>query len=197
MDKAMKSGEWQKIPGSSLSESTLGVIGVGNIGQAVIRRARGFGMKILATDIIEIRRDFVLEMGVEMTTLEDLMSRSDFVSVNCDLNPTSQHLINARTLGLMKPSGVLINTARGPIVNEEDLIAALGQGALAGAAMDVFEHEPLPADSPLLEMDNVMLAPHNANSSPMAWEHVHWNTVRNLLIGLEIPVEDFAPEKFE
>jgi D-3-phosphoglycerate dehydrogenase len=197
MDQAMKSGEWKKIPGRSLSESTLGVIGVGNIGKAVIRRARGFGMKILATDIIEIRPDFVREMGVEMTTLEDLLRRSDFVSVNCDLNPTSEHLISAETLAMMKPTAVLINTARGPIVNEADLVAALQQGKIGGAGLDVFEHEPLPKDSPLLEMDNVMLAPHNSNSSPMAWERVHWNTVRNLLIGLEIPVDDFSPDKFE
>lgn len=197
MDKAMKAGDWEKIPGRSLSESTLGVIGLGNIGKAVIRRARGFGMKILGTDIIDIRRDFILEMGVEMTTLADLLRRSDFVSVNCDLNPTSRHLINAETLGLMKPDAVLINTARGPIVDEADLVSALQDGRIGGAALDVFEYEPLPADSPLLQIQNVMLAPHNSNSSPMAWEHVHWNTVRNLLIGLEIPVEDFSPEKFK
>jgi D-3-phosphoglycerate dehydrogenase len=197
MDRAMKAGAWEKIPGRSLTESTLGVIGVGNIGKAVIRRARGFGMKILATDIIEIRPDFVLEMGVEMTTLEDLLQRADFVSVNCDLNPTSEHLINAYTLEMMKSTAVLINTARGPIVNEADLITTLQQGKISGAALDVFEHEPLPADSALLQMDNVMLAPHNSNSSPMAWERVHWNTVRNLLVGLDIPVDDFSPDKFE
>ena len=196
MDRAVKNGEWIKLPGRSLSECTLGVIGVGNIGKAVIRRARGFGIKILATDIIEIKRDFVLEMGVEMISLEDLLRRSDFVSVNCDLNPTSVELINAETLRLMKPGGVLINTARGPIVNEADLISALQKKTIAGAALDVFETEPLLAENPLLRMDNVMLAPHNANSSPMAWEHVHWNTVRNLLVGLGIPVEDFSPEKF-
>jgi D-3-phosphoglycerate dehydrogenase len=197
MDRAMKSGEWQKIPGRSLSECTLGVIGVGNVGKAVIRRARGFGMKILGTDIIEIKRDFVLEMGMEMTTLDDLLRRADFVSINCDLNPTSLQMINAETLGLMKPGAVLINTARGPIVNETDLAAALEKGMVAGAAMDVFVHEPLPADSPLRTMENVMLAPHNANSSPMAWEHVHWNTVRNLLVGLGISVDDFSPDKYE
>jgi D-3-phosphoglycerate dehydrogenase len=197
MDQAMKSGVWKKIPGRSLSESTLGVIGVGNIGKAVIRRARGFGMKILATDIIEIRPDFVLEMGVKMTTLEDLLRRADFVSVNCDLNPTSEHLVNAKTLAMMKPTAVLINTARGPIVNEADLVSALQQGKVGGAGLDVFEFEPLPKDSPLLQMDNVMLAPHNSNSSPMVWERVHWNTVRNLLVGLDIPADDFSPDKFE
>ena len=197
MDAAMKAGTWRKLPGRTLSECTLGVIGVGNIGKAVIRRARGFGMKVLGNDIIEVRHDFVREMGVEMTSLDDLLARADFVSVNCDLNPTSYHLINAGTLAKMQPSAVLINAARGPIVKEADLIAALQDGTIAGAALDVFEFEPLPADSPLRRMDNVMLAPHNSNSSPMAWERVHWNTIRNLLIGLDIPVEDFSPEKFE
>jgi len=97
----------------------------------------------------------------------------------------------------MKPSAVLINAARGPIVKEDDLVTALQNGTIAGAAMDVFEFEPLPADSPLRKMDNVLLAPHNSNSSPMAWERVHWNTIRNLLVGLGIPVDDFSPDKFE
>jgi D-3-phosphoglycerate dehydrogenase len=197
MDTAMKSGTWQKIPGRSLSECTLGVIGVGDVGKAVIRRARAFGMKILGNDIIEIRHDFIREMGVEMTSLEDLLARSDFVSVNCTLNPTSVHLINAETISKIKPSAVLVNTARGPIVKEDDLITALQDGVIAGAAMDVFEHEPLPEDSPLKQMDNVMLAPHNSNSSPMAWERVHWNTIRSLLVGLDIPVDDFSKNKFE
>jgi len=197
MDSAMKSGVWQKIPGSTLSECTLGVIGVGNIGKAVIRRARGFGMHLLGNDIIEIQPDFIRENGVEMTDLDDLLARSDFVSVNCDLNPTSLHLINAQTLSKMKPTAVLINTARGPIVDEASLGKALQDGMIAGAALDVFEHEPLPASSPLLKLENVMLAPHNANSSPMAWERVHWNTIRNLLVGLGYSVEDFSPRKFE
>jgi Phosphoglycerate dehydrogenase and related dehydrogenases len=191
MDKAMKSGEWQKIPGKSLSECTLGVIGLGNIGKAVIRRARAFGMTILGTDIIPIAPDFILENKVEMTTLKDLLGRADYVSTNTDLNPTSHHLINHETLSWMKPTAVLINSSRGPVVCEKDLVEALQAGKLGGVAMDVFEQEPLPKDSPLLKMDNVMLAPHNSNSSPAAWERVHWNTIRNLLIGLEIPLTDF------
>ena len=189
MDRAMKSGQWEKIPGRSLSECTLGVVGVGNCGKAVIRRARAFGMQILGNDILDIaaaQPDFLLEVGVEMTSLEDLLRRADFVSMNCDLNPTSFHLMNARTLALMKPGAVLINAARGPIVEEPALVAALQSGKIAGAALDVYEVEPLPKDSPLLQMDNVMLAPHNANSSPAAWERVHRNTIRNLLAGLGI-----------
>jgi phosphoglycerate dehydrogenase-like enzyme len=121
-----------------------------------------------------------------MTSLEKLLESSDFISLNCDLNPTSFHLIDSVALYSMKPSAVLINTSRGQVVDETALIAALQRNSIAGAALDVYEHEPLPKDSPLLGMDQAMLAPHNANSSPSAWEHVHWNTIRNLLDGLNI-----------
>jgi D-3-phosphoglycerate dehydrogenase len=190
MDQAMKAGTWKKINGRSLSECTLGVVGIGNIGKAIFRRARGFGMNLLGNDIIPIPRDFVLENGVHMVSLKELLSQADFVSLNTDLNPTSYRLINAETLSWMKPGAVLINTSRGPVVDEQALIAALSSGQIAGAAMDVFEDEPLLADSPLKKMDNVMLAPHNANSSPAAYEHVHWNTIRNMLEGLSIPCAD-------
>jgi D-3-phosphoglycerate dehydrogenase len=188
MDKAMKSGEWKKIPGKTLSECTLGVIGIGNIGKAVTRRAKAFGMKVLGTDIIDIDHVFISESGIEMTNLDTLLANSDFVSVNCDLNPTSYHLINAITLSKMKSTAVLINTARGPIVDEKALVAALSSGQVGGAALDVFEFEPLPLDSPLLKMDNVMLAPHNSNSSPTAWERIHWSTIKNLVEGLGMQV---------
>ncbi len=186
MDAAMKRGEWEKIPGKTLSECVLGIIGIGNIGKAVTRRAKAFGMKVLGTDIVDIDHVFVSESGIEMTDFEYLLSNSDFISVNCDLNPTSYHLINSNTLSKMKPSAILINTARGPIVEETALVAALSSGQVGGAALDVFEFEPLPKNSPLLKMDNVMLAPHNSNSSPTAWERIHWNTIRNLLNGLGI-----------
>ena len=186
MDAAIKSGEWDKIPGRSLSECTLGVIGVGNVGKAVVRRAKVFGMKLLGNDIRDIEPDFILEQGLSMVSLEELMRQSDFISVNCDLNTTSIHLINQETLSYLKKEAVLINTARGPIVDERALITKLQAGQLAGAALDVFEIEPLPLDSPLLSLNNVMLAPHNSNSSPQAWERVHWNTIKNLLIGLGI-----------
>ena len=192
MDREMKSGSWEKIPGRSLSECALGVIGVGNVGKAVLRRARAFGMTLLGNDIVPIAPDFILENHIEMTSLEDLLAHADFVSLNADLNPTSRHLINAKTLSMMKPTAVLINTARGPLVDEPALVTALQNGQIAGAALDVFEVEPLPLDSPLMKMDQVMLAPHNSNSSPSAWERVHWNTLRNLLVGLGIDPSDLA-----
>jgi D-3-phosphoglycerate dehydrogenase len=190
MDKAIKRGEWEKIPGKALHEQTLGIIGLGAIGKALTRRARAFGMKVVGTDIIEIDHVFIAETGIQMTSLENLMSNSDYISVNCDLNPTSHHLINASTLARARTGAVIINTARGPIVKEADLVTALQSGRIGGAALDVFEVEPLPVDSPLMTLDNVMLAPHNANSSPAAWERVHWNTIKNLLDGLGIVYQD-------
>lgn len=189
LDDAMKAGRWEKINGRSLSECTLGVIGVGHVGKAVLRRARAFGMTLLGNDIEPVAPDFLLEFGVEMTSLDDLLARSDFISVNCTLNPTSEHLINAETLAKVKPGAILINTARGPIVDQPALVAALESGRLGGAALDVFEEEPLSADSPLLSMDQVLLSPHNTNSSKRFWEIVHWNTIKNLLIGLKIPAD--------
>jgi D-3-phosphoglycerate dehydrogenase len=196
MDREMKAGRWEKIPGRALNECALGIIGLGNIGKAVTRRAKAFGMTVLGNDIVDIDHVFIAETRIEMTDLHSLLSRSDYISINCDLNPTSRHLINAQTLAHVKPTAVLINSARGPIVKEADLIAALRAGKLGGAALDVFEVEPLPLDSPLLKMDNVMLAPHNTNSSPAAWERVHWNTIKNLLDGLGIS-EQWSVNSFQ
>lgn len=176
----------------SLNECALGVVGVGTIGKAVLRRAHAFGMKLIGNDIVSIPPDFLLENAVEMTSLADLLQRADFISLNCDLNPTSYHLINSDTLNNTNPKAVLINTSRGTVVDEKALITALKARRLAGAALDVFEVEPLPLDSPLLEMDNVLIAPHNSNSSRAAWERVHWNTIRNLLEGLQISTADLT-----
>jgi D-3-phosphoglycerate dehydrogenase len=189
MSADVKNRRWQKLPGRSLSECSLGVIGVGNIGKAVIRRAHAFGMQIFGNDIVEVDPGFNEEYHLEMTTLDGLLSKSDFISINCDLNPTSLHLINTSSLKHLRSGAVLINTARGAVVDELALVQALQSGRLGGAALDVFEVEPLPVDSPLLLMENVLLAPHNANSSPSAWEHVHLNTIRNLLIGLNISTD--------
>ena len=186
MDRAMKAGYWEKIPGRTLSECALGVVGVGKIGKAVLRRGRAFGMRLLGNDIVAIDPDFIHQVEVEMMSLPRLLSQSDFVSLNCDLNPTSYHLINRETFTQMRSDAILINTSRGPVVDEQALIDALQTGRIAGAALDVFEDEPLPTESPLRSMDNVLLAPHNANSSPTAWERVHWNTLRNLFDGLDI-----------
>jgi D-3-phosphoglycerate dehydrogenase len=187
-DREMKAGGWEKPACRALYECSLGVIGVGAIGKAVLRRARAFGLERRGNDIIPIDPAFLAETGTTMVSLDELLSRSDFVSVNCDLNPTSLGLIDAPALARMKPSAVLINTARGPVIEEAALVAALQQGTIAGAALDVYLDEPLARSSPLRSMDNVLLSPHNANSSPEAWERVHRNTIANLFRGLELAV---------
>ena len=181
MDRDIRSGRWEKRPGISLRETTLGVIGVGNVGKAVVHRAVAFGMKVLGHDIVPIGKDFQAETGLKAVSREDLLASSDFVSLNCDLNGSSHHLIGAPELALMKEAAYLINTARGSLVDEAALAHALQSGGIAGAGLDVFEVEPLPEGSPLRSLDNCLLAPHNANSSPEAYQRVHENTIRNLL----------------
>lgn len=185
MDRQMKDGIWDKIPGQALNESTLGVIGVGKIGKAIVRRARAFDMKILGNDLVEMPEAFIRETGIEMVPRERLLSEADFVTVNCDLNPTSLHLMGEKEFMTMKSSAVIVNLARGPIIDETTLISALQNKVIAGAALDVYEDEPLPLESPFLKMDNVLLAPHNSNSSPKAWTRVHINTLQNLFDVLE------------
>jgi D-3-phosphoglycerate dehydrogenase / 2-oxoglutarate reductase len=180
MDQHMKAGRWEKIPGKTLSECTVGIVGLGNIGQAVAKRAIAFGMRVLATEL----RVIEAIPGVERVPLKDLLTQSDYVTLHTDLNPTSHHLIGRKQLKLMKPSAVLINTSRGPVVDELALVEALQNGTIGGAGLDVFEVEPLPHDSPLMTMSNVLMGPHNSNSSPVAWERVHQNSVRNLMAGL-------------
>tara|TARA_B100001142_G_scaffold278372_1_gene288415 strand:- start:823 stop:1764 length:942 start_codon:yes stop_codon:yes gene_type:complete len=185
MDAQMKQGVWDKIPGRALNECTIGVVGVGDCGTAVIRRAIGFGSKLLGNDIRNIDKKLINELDLNMVSLDELLKLSDFVTLHCDLNPSSNHLINKQALKKMKKNAVLLNLARGPVVDEKALIRALKKDEIAGAALDVFEQEPLDVNSPLNEMNNVMLAPHNCNSSPRAWEAVHWSTVHQLLSALK------------
>jgi D-3-phosphoglycerate dehydrogenase len=180
MDADIRGGAWHKRPSMSLRETTLGIVGVGNVGKAVARRARAFGSRILGHDIVAIPEEFQREVGLEVVSKDELLGAADFVSLNCDLNPTSYHLIGDRELHLTRRSAVIINTARGQLIDEPALVRALYDGRIAGAALDVFEREPLPADSPLRGYENVLLAPHNANSSPRAWERVHQSTLENL-----------------
>lgn len=183
-DREIREGRWVKRPLFCLGEKILGIVGVGHIGRAVARRARAFGMEILGCDPVVPPRAFLDETGIRMASLEDLLAVSDFVSINCDLNPTSRRLIDASALAKMRPGGYLLNAARGPIVVEADLVAALESGRLAGAGLDVFEREPLPSGSPLRRLPQVLMSPHNSNGSPRAYERVHAGTIDNLLKGL-------------
>jgi D-3-phosphoglycerate dehydrogenase len=187
-DRDIREGVWEKRRVVALRETTLGIVGLGNIGRALAKRAAAFGMRILGTDIVEPPLAEIEAAGVRLCSLDDLLRESDFVSLHTDLNPTSHHLIDERTVALMKPTAYLINTSRGPVVSETALVGALERSAIAGAALDVFEDEPLPVASKLREYANCLLAPHNANGSPSAAERVHENTIANLLKALaEIP----------
>lgn len=190
MDQDMKAGHWKKRRARALNECTLGVVGVGRTGKAVVRRGSAFGMRLLGNDIVEIDGSFLESTGLEMLSLPELLADSDYVSLNCDLNPSSERLMDAKALSRMKPSAVLINTSRGAVVDQAALVESLQQKRIAGAALDVFEVEPLPLESPLRKMENVLLAPHNSNSSPRAWERVHWNSLANLFKGLDLDIPE-------
>jgi D-3-phosphoglycerate dehydrogenase len=189
INQKMTEGAWEKLPGFSLQGKTLGVIGVGNTGRSVIRRAQGFDMRVLGHDIREIDADFTDRYEVAMVSKKELLQRSDFISLNCDLNPSSHHLIQQSDFEIMQQHTVLINCARGPLIKHDDLVTALQNDRIAGAALDVFETEPLPKDDPLRSMDQVLLSPHNANSSPEHWDRVHRRTVRQALEILGVETE--------
>lgn len=181
IDKRMKEGDWNKMQCFSLSGHTLGIIGVGDTGKAVAERAAAFKMRLLGNDISEISQNFLARTGIEMVDKKTLLRESDFVSLNCDLNPTSYHIMGRDEFAMMKPTAYFINAARGPLVNEPELVEALKNEKIAGAALDVFEDEPLPKDSPLLLMSNVLLSPHNANSSREHWRRIHNSTIEHLI----------------
>ena len=181
LDKDMKAGVWKKRDAVALHECTVGVIGVGNTGRATLRRAGAFGAKLLGNDLLPISQEFINETGMKVATKEEILRESDFVCIHTTLNPTSVGLIGEKELKMMKPTAYLINTARGPLVKEDALVKALESKKIAGAALDVFEVEPLPENSKLRKFDNVFLAPHNANSSFAARDKVNRLTVANCI----------------
>jgi D-3-phosphoglycerate dehydrogenase len=181
LSQQMKDGQWFKVPGRAVHECTVGLIGIGNIGRAVAKRLAAFGATIVATDPIHPPASFLEACRVEMLDKKTLLARSDIVSLHCDLNPGSFHIVDAAAINIMRPGSYVINTARGKLIEEPALIRALQENHLGGAALDVFENEPLPQDSPLRKMPNVLLSPHNSNSSPEAWQRIHQNTVDNLI----------------
>ena len=160
----VRRGAWTRHEGMDLAEKTLGVVGLGTIGKEVAKRAKAFGMRLLAFDLVQ-DLPFAAGQGIAYVPLEDLLRQSDFVSIHCFLNAATRHLINAERLLLMKPTAFLINTARGGIVDTEALYRALHAKRIAGAGLDVFEGEPLRADSPLRALENVYLSSHTAGST--------------------------------
>jgi phosphoglycerate dehydrogenase-like enzyme len=158
--QATKEGKWPRGATIPLRGRTLGIIGLGRIGKAVALRGIAFGMPILAYEPIPDQA-FVEKHGIKLTSLDKVLAEGDYVTLHVPLTPESKYLINKQTLGLMKPTSFLINTARGALVNEADLYAALKAGKIAGAGLDVFEQEP-PGKIPLFELNNVVLTPHAA-----------------------------------
>ena len=186
--QVLKGGGWSKIPGRTLEESTVGIIGFGNVGQAAAQRFSCFRCDLLINDVKPIQPlQTGIASNIQEASLDQLLSASDFVCLCCDLNETSEKIINADSLGLMKKTAVLINCARGPLIDEGALTEVLAANEIAGAGLDVFEEEPLPLDSPLRSMGNVLTAPHNSNTSPRAWEATHKAAINNMLHGLGIP----------
>lgn len=181
MDKDMRAGRWEKRIGLTLAESAVGVVGLGNIGRAVVRRVRACGARILGYDVAAPQEEFVHQSGLELVPLETLLSESDFITLHCDLNPDSKYIIGEKEFAMMKPTAYIVNTARGQLINEKALVSALRAKQIAGAGLDVFEQEPLSCTSPLRTFDNVILSPHNANASPRAWRRVHENTINNAI----------------
>lgn len=161
LDQEVRRGEWNRVPYQRISGSSLGLVGLGRIGQATAVRALGLGMKVVAFDPFA-PEDFVRSNGITMVSLNELLQQSDFVSLHSPANAETRQLINRKTLALMKPSAVIINTARGPLIDEPALIEALQTGRIRAAGLDVFETEPLPPDSPLVSMSNVLLSGHVA-----------------------------------
>lgn len=175
LDAFMKKGQYARalaVPTRRLRGSTLGIIGLGRIGSTVARNVRGWGMTILACDpyVGQERGD---EFGVAMVPFGELLERSDFVSVHCPLTPETRHMLDRAAFARAKQGLIVVNSARGPIIDEEALIEALRSGKLAGAGLDVTEHEPLPPHSPLLTMDNVVLTPHVGANSAQAREDLY------------------------
>jgi phosphoglycerate dehydrogenase-like enzyme len=158
-DTAVKSGAWPATLGVELHDKTMGIVGFGHVGRHIARIAVAFGMRVLASSP-RLTEESATSAGIESRALDDLLRDSDVVSVHAALTPQTRGLIDARRLGLLKPTAYLVNTARGPIIDEAALIDALAQRRIAGAALDVFDTEPLPAGHPLSRLPNVILTPH-------------------------------------
>ena len=187
-DRFTRSGEWTTwspmlLTGPDVHHATLGIIGMGRIGREVAKRARGFDMRVL----YHYRRPYpesTGELGAEYASLNDLLEQSDFVSLHVPLTPETRHLIGREQLRRMKRTAILINTARGPVVDEAALYEALKEGIIAGAGLDVFEIEPLALTSPLLKLDNVVALPHIGSASVATRTKMAVLAAENLAAGL-------------
>lgn len=188
-DRLVRSGKWDRwgprfMLGKDVCGSTLGIVGLGRIGQAVARRAKAFGMEIVY-HARHRKEDVERELGARYLEFEALLAVSDFVSLHCPLGPATEGLIGERQLRAMKPTSILINTSRGRVVVETELVKALKEGWIAGAGLDVFEKEPLPPDHPFLHMGNVVICPHLGSATVRTRDKMAVLAAENLLAALK------------
>jgi phosphoglycerate dehydrogenase-like enzyme len=181
---AVRSAEWQHTIGADLSGQTLGILGLGNLGSKVAQVALAFGMNVISWSQ-NLTAEKCAAAGATLVSKDDLLRQADFVSIHLVLSERTRGLIGARELSLMKPGARLINTSRGPIVVEADLIQALESGRIAGAAIDVFDIEPLPADHPYRRLANLLATPHIGYVSQKLYERFYRDTVSNILAWLD------------
>jgi phosphoglycerate dehydrogenase-like enzyme len=178
-NKSLRGGGWQQSVGDDMAGRTLGVLGLGNIGGAVAQIGNAFGMKVIAWSH-NLKAERAAEVGATRVSKEDLFREADIVSVHMVLSGRTRGLVGAAELALMKPSARLVNTSRGPIVVEADLIAALKTGKIAGAALDVFDQEPLPLDHPFRALPNLLATPHIGYVSRGLYGRFYQDTVENI-----------------
>jgi lactate dehydrogenase-like 2-hydroxyacid dehydrogenase len=188
-DRYVRSGQWRQwaidlLAGQDVHHQTLGILGLGRIGKAVARRARGFGMRILYHDAHRAPAPLERELGIEFVDRERLLAESDFISLHVPLGDSTRHLIGAPELRKMKRSAILVNTSRGPVVDEAALAEALAEGWIAGAGLDVFENEPQ-VHPRLLELSNVVLAPHIGSASLATRRAMSMLAAENCVAALE------------
>ncbi len=184
----VRAGNWKTwgpklLLGQDVNHATLGIVGFGRIGQGMARRASGFDMRVLYYDVYR-REDLEKSMGVTYVDMETLLAESDFVTIHTDLNPETRHMFNAEAFAKMKPTAIIVNTARGPIIDPQALYDALKNGKICAAGLDVTEPEPIPMDSPLLTLPNCIIVPHIASASVVTRGKMAEMAARNLLAGL-------------
>ncbi len=185
----VRAGRWKTwgpmlLMGHDVHGATLGLIGLGRIGSGVARRAQGFNMRVLYHDVVR-RQDLEQQLDITYTDIDTLLAESDFVSLHTPLTPETRHIINADALRKMKPTAVLVNTARGPLVDSQALYAALRDGVIGYAALDVTDPEPIPLDHPLLTLPNCLIVPHIASASVATRGKMAELAARNLIAGLK------------
>lgn len=185
----VRAGKWRTwgpllLMGVDIHGATLGIVGFGRIGREMARRGRGFGMRILYHDVHPASPDEEAELGARRVEMADLLREADFVSLHVNLTEETQHLIDADALRAMKPTAVLVNTSRGPVVDPAALEGALREGEIFAAGLDVTEPEPLPADHPLVRLPNCVVVPHIASASRVTRDRMAQMAAENLLAGL-------------